>query len=305
VLTSSPGASSPGLSGSRSLSSASTSGASLAAGAGVSIPERDTSPGTNRRLAIITGSAMLLIVLSCVLVLRAFTGGVILPQIHLGGGFVSARATATPRANTTATAAATDAQSHLRAATDGAPQFSDALGSNGNHWQTSANALFFGKDGYHLADAKTREALTADMPGALPSYSTLAVRCDIVLARGALNDFAGLRAYVDSAGDYYSFTVSAEGKYQAWQYVGGSWRLLLDGFIGDYNVGIGQKNTIEVLIDSQGLANPRAWFFVNGTFVYTVALDPQGPLSGGAGLIVKDPGTEAVYSNFAVYGSGG
>lgn len=304
VLTSSPAASSPGVSSSRSRSPASVSGASLAVGADLPIPAVDTSPGVNRRLAIITGSAILLVVLSCALVLRAFTGGVILPQIQLGGGFVSARATSTPRSNATATAAANDAQSHLRAATNGAPQFSDALSSNGNHWQTSANALFFGKDGYHLANSKPTVALTVDMPGAMPSYSTLAVRCDIVVAKGALNDFVGLRAYIDSAGDYYAFTISAEGKYEAWQYVRGSWTLLLDGFIGNYNVGIGQKNTVDVLIDSQDLASPQAWFFVNGAFVNTIALDPQGPFSGGAGLIVKDAGVEAVYSNFAVYGSG-
>ena len=56
-------------------------------GADLPIPAVDTSPGVNRRLAIITGSAILLVVLSCALVLRAFTGGVILPQIQLGGGF--------------------------------------------------------------------------------------------------------------------------------------------------------------------------------------------------------------------------
>ncbi len=304
-----PGASSPGRSGSRSFATASLTTATDFSTAPVTtdvpIPAEDASPGINRRLAIISGSAMLLVVLSCVLVLRAFTGGTILPQIHLGGAPTSPNATASPRANASATAVASTAQARLTSATSGQPQFQDGLTSNANHWQTSAKALFFAKDGYHVANHLPNSVVTVDAPGAQSSYATLVVRCDVDIAQGSLNDFAGLRAFVASNGDFYAFLVAPEGKYQIWQHVNGAWTMLIDGFAGSYNVGLGQKNTLEILADSQNVTSPQAWFFINGHFVNTVALDPQGPYAGDAGLIVKDANVEAIYSNFTVYGSGG
>jgi serine/threonine-protein kinase len=269
------------------------------------VPDDDTSPRANRRLAIIAGLAMLLVVLSCLFVFRAFTGGAILPQIQLGIGSSHPNATATAKPDASATTAARSAEQQLQAATAGSPRFQDPLTGNGQHWQTSPNTVFFAPDGLHLANRTADSTLVVDTPGAPQSYSTLAIRVDLAINQGKLNDFAGVRALVTPSGDYYAFLVSPEGKFQIWQRLNGYWTLFLDGFTPGFRSGLAQKNTLEVLVEGQSSPYPQAWFFVNGQLVSALVLDLRGPFAGGAGLIVLDPDAEAVYTNFVLYGSGG
>jgi hypothetical protein len=45
----------------------------------------------------------------------------------------------------------------------------------------------------------------------------------------------------------------------------------------------------------------EALLFVNGAYIGSASLAADGPLSGGAGLIVLNHGVEATYSHFALF----
>ena len=64
------------------------------------------------------------------------------------------------------------------------------------------------------------------------------------------------------------------------------------------NRGDGASNTITVITHASA---HQAVLFVNGAYVGAAPLSPQGPTSGGAGVIVLNHGVEATYTNFALY----
>lgn len=265
---------------------------------------RDTSPRTNRRLAVVVGVAALVVLLTCALGLTALAGSSILPQVQLGLRPAAPNATTVPTANATATAVARSAAAARDGVATGSPVFQDALTSNGQHWATTDKSAFFAADGLHLANSSAERAVVEDAPQAAGGpYSVLLVHVDMTMVHGKINNFAGLRFLTTPDGDYYAFVVSPEGKYQVWHRHNG-WTFLTTGLAPQLKTGLNQTNTLEVLVSGHDASGyPVAWLYTNGQPIARVVLDTRQPTQGGVGLIVLDNDTEAVFKNFSLYGS--
>lgn len=284
------------------------SGAAGASSSGVRRPVSsadlpgDTSPRVNRRLAVIVGIAVLTVLLTCAVGFTALAGSNILPQIQLGLRPATSASPFVPTPNATATAIARSASEARAAAAAGAPAFQDALTSNGQHWATPSNSIFFASDGLHLANTSAERAVTEDAPPAAAGpYGVQLLHTDMTIIRGKINNYAGLRFLTTSDGDYYAFVISPEGKYQVWHRHNG-WTFLTTGIASQIKSGLNQTNTLEVLVSGHDASGyPVAWLYANDQPIARVVLDTYQPSRGGVGLVVLDNDTEAVFKNFTIY----
>ena len=193
----------------------------------------------------------------------------------------------------------------LTAVTSRPPLFSDSLKNNGQHWPVDGRSTFFGTDGQlHLFDQTSHDILTIDQPVSAPG--DFAATVDLTFLRGSVGDPAGLRFRVGPSADgttaFYAALISPDGRYEFWRFNQSHWTILSGGYTNTIRRGLGQTNTLAVLVDP---ADPRSYtflVFVNGQYVAD-AVDnvlPSGPAMG-MGPIVIYPGTEIGYANYAVY----
>lgn len=270
-------------------------------------PAPDDAPsGVNRRLSVIAGVAMLIVLLACGLTFRAISGGIVLPHILLGAGSTAA----TPTADAKATATAQNASQQLAADTSGSPIFSDALTDNSHHWSTQGKAVFFAADGLHLDNSSTTTVLTEDMPGvsgaAPPQLSDEVARVTLTMAQGNPSDLAGLRFFVQPAAggeSYYCFVISSQGSYEVWAHTTGNWSFITRGYSPALRTGAGASNTIAVVAHG---GSGVALLFANGQYLTTIKVGPSvaypnAPSAGSGGLIVMDTGDEFVFTKYALF----
>jgi len=268
----------------------------------------DTSPNLRRPLAIATGLALLIALLTCALSLYTLNSGPIRLARNLSGFTGPNVSTANPTATIPASQqrASQQATSQLAAVTTQAPVFSDPLTGNSHHWATQGTAIYFGADQrLHLSNQITTAALTVDDPSGWTNATGQGVlaQADVTMVNAQPGDLAGLRFLVSDNGDgtqsYYAYFISAENRYELWLYQPGqSWTYLASGYTPALKPGLGVTNRLAALVDSQ---QGDILLFANGQFVAKVALSASGPITGATGLIVLNNGAEAAFSHYAVY----
>jgi hypothetical protein len=239
--------------------------------------------------------------------LRALTAapGTAAPQPNFGG--LDFAPTFTP--NTLQVAndrkVAQVALAKLTAATSKPPLFSDNLKNNGQHWPVDGRSTFFGTDGrLHLLDQTTHDIVTLDQPVSAPG--DIAVTVDLTFLRGSVGDPAGLRFRVapdaDGTTSFYAALVAPDGRFEFWRFNQSHWTILSGGYTNTIRRGLGQTNTLAVLVDPADLRGYTFLVFINGQYVADAVDDvlPSGSAMG-MGPIVIYPGTEIGYANYAVY----
>ncbi len=267
----------------------------------------DPSPRLNRRLAIIAGVAMLVIMAACGFGFRSFEGGAVLPHITLSGSYLPGASAKVPTGTPDTSASARADEARLRAIVGGQPVFGDALSSNSHHWATDNSTVFFTNQTLHLRDQSATSVALVDAPGDPTSASgDIVAQVSVAQVGGKVGDLAGLRFLVASNADgsqsYYSFVVSSDGRYEVWFHDDSRWVFLVSGYSTAIKTGLNQHNTLAALTSS---TRNEAVLFANGQFVTRVSLDPNGPVAGSAGLIVMDNGDESAFTQFALYDAGG
>lgn len=264
----------------------------------------DASPRARRPLAIIAGVAVFCVLLACILGFRAFETSVGLPRIKLGNTFIGGSAPAST-ADTAQVAKARDAEAKLRAALSGTPVFSDDLTTNGQHWQTKDNAIFFAADGLHLRNTNAVEPIFADIPSSNGNVGDFAAQTDVTLVSGGVSDETGLRFFVrpDVQGrqQFYVYVITSEGRYEIRLYHQSRWTFVAGGYAASLKPGFGQTNTLAVVVHS---STGEALFFANGKFVTAQSLLPEGPSSGTTSLLVIHHGMEARFGHLRLYDLG-
>jgi hypothetical protein len=281
---------------------------------GVQPPARDSVAAlwrhmTPRQRTLALAACALAVVMVAVggLGLRALTAplGTIAPIRGLGG--LNYAPTLTPDTTQIARQLAISraAQALLTTATSASPVFSDSLKTNSQRWPVDGRSTFFGADGrLHLANQSARNVLTVDQPVSAPAR--FAVTVDLAFVSGGFADPAGLRFRVGSgsgsAAAFYAAMISPEGRYEFWRYDQAHWAILANGYTDTVKRGLGQTNTLAVLVDPTDPDGSTFLMFVNGQYVVTVTdnLLPADPALG-MGLIVMYSGTEVAYSNYALY----
>lgn len=195
------------------------------------------------------------------------------------------------------------AETRLRAALGGKAVYSDALTGSPAAWPTDGKSSLFGSDKrLHLRNS-AKTPLFADMPTSAPMpRGAYVATVDVSLLKGKTSDHAGMRFLVSSSdkGDiYYSYLVTPEGRFELWlQHPDTGLVFLTSGFVPTLKTGLGQTNTLAVLID------PKAGtltLFANGAFVYQAPIGGGIALTGRLGVLTPDSGVEAAFANFAVY----
>jgi hypothetical protein len=271
----------------------------------------DAPPTVNRRLAIITGVAVLIAVLACAIGLPTFEGASILPRLKLGGQSASGPASA-PTANVAATATAHAGINRLKGVTAGQPAFKDALTANSHHWYTSGKTIFFAADGLHVHNSSAASIAATDSPSAATAQAgNIVARVTMTMAQGNAGDVAGLRFFVapasDGSADFFCYLISAEGRYEVWErhhdeHQNIQWDFVSGGFSSAIKTGLNQQNMLTVY--ARG-ADRDALLYANDQFIAEINLNGGGPTAGNTGLMVLDNGGEAVFSDFQVYNLGG
>lgn len=281
------------------------------------LPE-DAPPGVNRPLAILSGVAVLIGLLACVLAFHAVQGSAALPKLGLNGYTLPGQAPqATPTANAAQAATAQAAVRRLASATAGRPLYADTLSGGSaktGPWHPNGKSVFFGADGLHLSNASATSALAADAP-ASPSLdlAQVAARVDVTFVRGDTGGLAGIRFFTRPAagGDavFYCYVISPQGRYEVWVRHGSpgsySWDAVLSGYSDAIKTGMNVTNTIAVVADS---GTNDALLFANGQYVTRVNLGllhaySDAPTSGTVGLLVLFDNSEVAFSHLAVYGN--
>lgn len=261
----------------------------------------DTPRSLRRPLAIVAAIALVFAIITTALAFRAMDNTSVVPQLTrssrptLGSGGQSP--------NPTVGASGRDAERQLGTVTARKPTYVDALASaNGSRWSTDGKAIFFGAGGLHLRNGDPRASLLVSAPADTSALHDVAMKTDITFAQSNPGNFAGVRFFVvPGAGNdsnYYCYTISLEGRYVVWLHQGGQWTFITSGYSAAIKPGLNQTNTLAVLARS---STSQAYLFANGKFVAAFRLNASGPTAGGAGLIVLDSPTEAIFANFAVY----
>ncbi|HET9979329.1 MAG TPA: hypothetical protein VFQ32_02725, partial [Ktedonobacterales bacterium] len=144
------------------------------------------------------------------------------------------------------------------------------------------------------------QPVAADAPISAPAGDYV-TQVTMTITSGVGGDLAGLRFFVTDQGDgtttYYAFFLSPDGQYYLWYYRN-AWTFISGGYAPQVKRGDGATNTLAVI--ALGDAH-KALLFVNGAYIGSAALRPDGPISGDAGVIVLNHGVEASYSRFALY----
>jgi hypothetical protein len=268
-------------------------------------PPADTPRNASRPLAIVAGVAALIGLLACTFAFTAFGGASILPRIRLAAQPIFSGSGSTPTPNPTTVVQARSAEQQLRGATAGHPVIAYTLTTSTSGWPTDGKATFFAPDGLHVRNLSAANVFSTDIASSTANRQDFVARIDMQLAAGKPGQFAGLRFLVnpDGAGgqNYYCYLISIEGRFEVWLHWQGRWQYVTDGYASAIKTGLHQTNTLTVLAHG---ALGQALLFINGQFVEAVQLNPNGPTSGVQGVMALDSGTEAVFTNFALYAIG-
>jgi eukaryotic-like serine/threonine-protein kinase len=261
----------------------------------------DTPRSLRRPLAIVAAIALVFAIITTALAFRAMDNTSVVPQLTRGSRPTLGSGGQSP--NPTVGASGRDAERQLGTVTAQKPAYTDKLATaNGSHWSTDGKAIFFGAGGLHLRNGDPRASLLVAAPADTSALHDVAVKTDITLAQSNPGNFAGVRFFVVPGGgndsNYYCYTISLEGRYVVWLHQGGQWTFITSGYSAAIKPGLNQTNTLAVLARS---STSQAYLFANGKFVAALRLNVNGPTAGGAGLIVLDSPTEAIFANFAVY----
>ncbi len=263
----------------------------------------DDTPATLwRPLALATIAALLIAALTCAVSVFALSGASSAVRTTLAGfEGPNAAPTVAGSIDLSKTPAGQRARAQLQAFTAQPPIFSDTLASNGAQWPVSKGQVFFGSDHQlHVNNTITSQPIAADAPIAAPAGDYVG-QVTMTIATGVSGDLAGMRFFVSDTGagtkEYYAFLLSPDGQYYLWYYHN-AWTFLSGGYAPQVKRGDGATNTLAVI--ALGDAH-EALLFINGAYVGSAQLRPDGPVSGDAGVIVLNHGVEATYSHFALY----
>ena len=262
----------------------------------------DTPPTLWRPLAIATIAALLIAALTCGVSVFALSGASRAVRTTLTGfEGPNAAPTVATTSDLSKTPAGRAAEAQLRGFTAQKPLFSDPLTSDSGKWPLAKQQVFFGSDHQlHIVNTITSQPVAADASIAAPTGDYVS-QVTMTMTSGVGGDLAGMRFFVSDNGDgtkeYYAFFLSPDGQYYLWYYHN-AWTFLSGGYSPQVKRGDGATNTLSVIAlgDAQ-----KALLFVNGAYIGTAPLRADGPLSGGAGVIVLNHGVEATYSDFALY----
>lgn len=260
------------------------------------------SMGLSRHLSSLSARALLVAVAVVVLGVLAFTTNVgnLRARLTLSNqnSVSPTQSAATPQSTTQ-----TQAQTLLRTALASKPVYSDALTGAPAEWSIDGKAVFFGTDQrLHLLNT-LQAPLFADMPtsATIPQGAYVA-SVDVAVIKGNIGDHAGMRFLASSStkGDtYYSYLMTSDGHFEVWlQQPDTGLVFLTSGFAPSLKAGIGQANTLAVLVDPT--ANSLT-LFANGAFVFEAPIHSGVPMAGRLGVMTPDNGVEAAFANFAVY----
>ncbi len=259
-------------------------------------------PALWRPLGIATLVALLIAAVTCGISVFALSGASSVVRTTLTGfEGPNAAPTIASGSNLSDTPGGRQAEAQLRAFTSQPPIFNDALTSNSAHWPLAKDQVFFGSDHQlHIVNTITSQPVAADAPISAPAGDYVS-QVTMTITSGVGGDLAGMRFFVTDQGDgtrsYYAFFLSPDGQYYLWYYRD-AWTFISGGYAPQVKRGDGATNTLAVI--ALGDAH-KALLFVNGAYIGSAALPPDGPISGGAGVIVLNHGVEASYSHFALY----
>ena len=256
----------------------------------------------SRHLTSFRGRALLTALAVVVIGLLAFAANIgdLRARLSPSSQNVSSLAQNTPTPQITTQ---TQAQARLKSAIASKPAYSDALTGTPANWSIDGTAVFFGTDQrLHLRNT-LQAPLFADMPtsATIPQGAYVA-SVDVAVIKGNMGDHAGMRflASASTKGDtYYSYLMTSDGRFELWlQQPDTGLVFLTSGFVPALKQGIGQANTLAVLVDPT--ANTLT-LFANGAFVFQTSIHSGIPMAGRLGVMTPDSGVEAVFANFAVY----
>lgn len=262
----------------------------------------DTPPKLWRPLALATVAALLIAALTCAVSVFALSNASSAVRTTLTGfEGPNAAPTIAGGVDLSQTPAGKRAEAQLKSFMSQQPIFSDALTSNAAKWPLAKGQVFFGSDHQlRLVNNIVSQPIVADAPVAAPAGDYVC-QVSMTITAGGSGDLAGMRFFVSDLGngskEYYAFFVSSDGQYYLWYYHN-NWSFLSGGYAPQVNRGDGATNTLAVI--ALGDAH-EALLFVNGAYIGTANLRPDGPSSGGAGVIALNHGVEASYSHFALY----
>lgn len=270
----------------------------------------DATPRTRRRLMTVAIIAALAVLLSCGVSTALLTGNA--GPLHLQGDVgkflgPNVAPTVAPTATGADNQAATQvAEARLATITAHAPVFTDPLTANTQGWPVDNKTSFFRDGQLHLNNQSASSP--AFIRPKMSALSGMDVRVTVAIARGDSGDQAGPCFFSASNGAgklaFYCYLVSSEGHYEVWLYqedsAGGrsGWTYINGGYAAGLKLGVGGKNTLDVVASAK---LNSAVLFANGHYVGTVRLPADGPTSGGAGMLTLNVGSEAAFSQFAVF----
>jgi serine/threonine protein kinase len=262
----------------------------------------DPPPTLWRPLALATIAALLIAALTCAVSVFALSGASSAVRTTLTGfEGPNAAPTVAGSVDLSRTPEGRQAEAQLKSFTTQQPIFSDALTSNQAKWQLANGQVFFGTDHQlHIVNTITSQPISTDAPTPPPPGDYVG-QVTMTITTGVSGDLAGMRFFVTDSGngekEYYAFFLSPDGQYYLWYYHN-DWTFLTGGYAPQIKRGDGATNTLAVI--ALGDAH-KALLFVNGAYIGAASLRPDGPINGGAGIIVLNHGVEATYSNFALY----
>ncbi len=262
----------------------------------------DPPPSLWRPLALATMAALLIAALTCAVSVFALNGASGAVRTTLTGfEGPNAAPTITSGVDLSTTAEGRQAEAQLQGFTGHAPFFSDALASNSAHWSLAKGQVFFGSDHQlHIVNTITSQPVATDAPIAAPAGDYVE-QVTMTITSGVGGDLAGMRFFVTDQGngekEYYAFFLSPDGQYYLWYYHN-EWTFISGGYAPQVKRGDGATNTLAVVALGDSY---KALLFVNGGYIGSAPLRNDGPINGGAGVIVLNHGVEATYSHFALY----
>lgn len=271
--------------------------------AGAELPD-DASPQLRRWLALAIGGSLLALLITCVVTASVLWGGGNPLQLRTTlGQAIGANPTSTAPTAGAPSAEARAAEQQLASVMTRSPAFSDSFHSNDAHWATSGSASVH--DGHlYLSNPGGQTSGLETTPTTL-RLSALAAKVDVAVSSGGSSDNVGLCFWVSADANgkpsYFCSFASSDGRYELWQYRAASapdWLYVAGGYTSALKLGIGQVNTLATLASAkQGYVS----LFANGHFITRIHLNINAAVAGNVGLLVLDIGTQATFTNYAVY----
>lgn len=163
--------------------------------------------------------------------------------------------------------------------------FQDSLASNSNGWNEDANC-FFGAGGYHIKGGYICYAPTNTVGNGTISVDTKQISGDLTLLHG-------ITLHRASKGNYYSFGIDGNGKWDFYKSVNDQGTEVLSPSTSSaIKTGLNASNTLKVTMSGSTYT-----FYINGTQVGST--DDSTFTTGDSGLDGQD-GIEVVYANFKI-----